>query len=96
MVQAGLGADIGDKGLFIEAEGFFGNNNHKAPLTVTRPNLAGLGAVGYSFLPEKKVHPYILEAPGSCRISSIRSRRQRDRDQRLHRAAGISFRPAPS
>lgn len=68
MAQAGIGVDIGDKGLFVEAEGFYGSNKHKAPAVDEKTNLfAGLGAVGYSFMPEKKVHPYILGGAGFMR-----------------------------
>jgi opacity protein-like surface antigen len=65
MATAGLGADIGDKGLFIEAEGFYGKNKHKAPDDGDATNIiSGLGAVGYSFMPEKSVRPYVLGGVG--------------------------------
>lgn len=65
MAQAGLGADIGDKGLFIEAEGFYGKNKHKAPDDGDATNIiAGLAAVGYTFMQEKSVRPYVLGGAG--------------------------------
>ena len=67
MFIAGFGADIGTKGLFIEAEIGRGSNSHentgnaKAKTNV----ISAFGALGYSFgAPEKKVKPYLLAGAG--------------------------------
>ena len=68
MATAGLGYDIGTSGLFVEAEGFYGSNKHKAPSDDDKTNLlVGLGALGYSFMPEKSVRPYVLAGVGFLR-----------------------------
>lgn len=65
MAQAGVGLDLSKKGLWVEAEAFYGSNKHKAPDDADKTNLlALLGAVGYSFTPDKKVSPYVLAAAG--------------------------------
>lgn len=66
MAQAGFGYDIAKvKGLFVEAEGFYGSNKHKAPEDGDKTNLfAGIAALGYSFMADKKVSPYVLGGVG--------------------------------
>lgn len=60
---AGFGFDIGPRGLFVEAEGFYGS--HKFEGTGDKVNtITGLGAIGYSFMPDKKVTPYVLAGAG--------------------------------
>lgn len=69
LLQGGIGFDIGSKGLFLEAEGFFGSNSHDNP---TNPNakektniIAFMGALGYSFgADDAKMNPYILAGVG--------------------------------
>ena len=65
IVQGGVGADIGDKGLWIEAEGWYGSNKAKSSTVGTKIDLwSALGAVGYTFMPDKNVSPYILGGAG--------------------------------
>jgi len=66
MAQAGVGYDIAAvKGLWVEAEGFYGSNKHKAPDDGDKTNLfAGIAALGYSFTPDSKVSPYVLAGAG--------------------------------
>jgi len=64
MATAGLGYDIGDKGLWVEAEGYFGSNKH-SDFEGDKTNLiGGMAAVGYSFMPDKSVSPYITGGVG--------------------------------
>ena len=64
MAQAGVGFDIAKvKGLWVEAEGFYGSNKHKGEDAKT--NLfAGIAALGYSFMADKKVSPYVVGGVG--------------------------------
>ncbi len=66
MATAGVGADI-RKGLWVEAEGYYGSNKHKSPPEPAGDKtnlLAGIGALGYSFTPEKKASPYVTAGVG--------------------------------
>lgn len=68
IMTAGVSVDLGEKGLFFEAEGFFGSNKHKATAGTLpeKTNLmAGIGAFGYSFgQKDAKVRPYVLGGVG--------------------------------
>ncbi|HEV8456095.1 MAG TPA: outer membrane beta-barrel protein [Gemmatimonadales bacterium] len=66
IVQGGVGVDIGDKGLWVEAEGWYGSNKAKSSCTTCdKVDLwSALGALGYSFSPDKNVSPYILGGAG--------------------------------
>jgi hypothetical protein len=64
MVTGGIGKDIGTSGLFVEAEGFYGSNKVKGGGTGDVTFISGLGAVGYSFMRENKVRPYVLGGAG--------------------------------
>jgi hypothetical protein len=65
MATAGVGTDIGDKGLWVEAQGYYGSNKHKAPATDEKTDLlGGFGAVGYSFMPGKSVRPWVMGGVG--------------------------------
>jgi len=67
LLTGGLGLDIGSKGLFVEAEGFFGSNSHaNTGNDKNKTNIiAFLGALGYSFGgDDKKVKPYVLAGAG--------------------------------
>ena len=63
ILTAGLGVDIGKKGMFAEAEFWYGSNKHEFAGDKTNI-MAGFGALGYSFMPAKKVSPYILGGAG--------------------------------
>jgi opacity protein-like surface antigen len=64
MATAGVGYDIGSKGLWVEAEGYFGSNKH-SDFAGDKTNLiGGMAAVGYSFMPGKSVSPYITGGLG--------------------------------
>jgi opacity protein-like surface antigen len=68
LATGGVGVDIGDKGLWVEAEGYYGSNKHKAPDTGDKTNiLAGFAALGYSFTPDAKVSPYVVGGVGFLR-----------------------------
>lgn len=64
---AGLGFDIGTKGLFFEAEVGRGSNSHKNTGNFKEKTnvILAFGALGYSFgAREKKVKPYLLAGAG--------------------------------
>jgi opacity protein-like surface antigen len=65
LLQAGLGVDL-SKGLFLEAEGFFGSNAHEGTTTTDKTNIiAFMGAIGKSFgADDAKINPYILAGAG--------------------------------
>jgi opacity protein-like surface antigen len=66
LLQGGLGVDI-SKGLFLEAEGFFGSNAHEATGTSNDKTniMAFMAALGKSFGTEDaKVSPYVLAGVG--------------------------------
>ncbi len=63
IAQAGVGYDIGDKGLWVEAEGWYGSHKYTGATGKT-DLLAGLGALGYSFMPGKKMSPYVVAGAG--------------------------------
>lgn len=67
MISLGFGADIGKKGLFIEAELGRGTNNHEGTgQAAEKTNVfSAFGALGWSFgAAEKKVRPYLLAGAG--------------------------------
>jgi len=65
IAQGGIGFDIGDKGLWAEAEGYWGTNTHKAAFPNEKTNIiAGMAALGYSFMTEKSVSPYLTGGLG--------------------------------
>jgi hypothetical protein len=63
MATGGIGMDIGTQGLFVEAEGYYGQNSAKVGDGKAKL-MGGLGAVGYSFMRESKAHPYVLAGAG--------------------------------
>jgi opacity protein-like surface antigen len=63
MFTGGIGADIGDKGLWIEGEGYYGSNDRKVEGDKTN-TFAFIGALGYSFKPEAKISPYVTGGVG--------------------------------
>jgi len=64
LATGGLGFDIGDKGLWAELEGYYGSNKH-SDVTGDKTNIiAGMAALGYSFMPYKGVSPYVTGGLG--------------------------------
>ena len=65
LATGGVGFDIGDKGLWAEAEGYWGTFTHKAAFPDEKTNIiAGIAALGYSFMTEKSVSPYLTGGLG--------------------------------
>jgi len=65
IATGGIGADVGTKGLWIEAEGYYGSNKHEASFGGGKTDLiAGIAALGYSFMPDKKASPYVTAGAG--------------------------------
>jgi outer membrane protein with beta-barrel domain len=68
IVSAGVGADVGKKGLWVEAEGWYGHNKYKAGGTYgdlgKTALFSGLGVVGWSIMPDKSVTPYLAAGAG--------------------------------
>lgn len=69
IAQAGVGMDIGSKGLWVEAEGWFGKTSYSTGSGKT-DLMAGIGAVGYTFMPAKKMSPYVVAGAGFLRAKS--------------------------
>jgi opacity protein-like surface antigen len=67
IAQAGIGVDIGTKGLWADAEGFFGNNKVDDDSGDEYSTIGGLGVLGYSFSTTAKVSPYVLGGLGFLR-----------------------------
>lgn len=66
IATGGIGADVGKKGLWIEAEGYYGSNKHTAPPAGDKTNIiVGIAALGYSFAPDKKATPYVTAGVGA-------------------------------
>ena len=59
----GVGFPIGDAGLAVGAEAFYGQNNHDYDGDKTNP-YGVLGFVQYSFGDPAKLHPYVLGGAG--------------------------------
>src|ERR1044071_7869998 len=74
IVSAGVGADVGKKGLWVEAEGWYGTNKWKNSGTygdLGKTNLfSGLGVVGWTFMPDKGVSPYLAAGLGFLHASN--------------------------
>lgn len=66
LANAGIGVNIGTKGLWLAADVFYGSNKHKAPLDEDKTNLLmGLGTIGYTIgQAEQKVRPYVFGSVG--------------------------------
>ena len=64
IITGGVGTDIGDKGLWVEAEGWYGSNKAKTTLDSKVDLWSALGAVGYTLMNDKKVSPYVLGGLG--------------------------------
>jgi len=61
--SAGVGFPIGDAGLAVGGEAFYGQNNHDFKGDKTHP-YGVLGFVQYSFGNMDKLHPYVLGGAG--------------------------------
>ncbi len=73
-VSAGVGADVGKKGLWVEAEGWYADNKYKVTGTYGDAGktslFAGLGVVGWTFMPDKSVTPYLAGGLGFLHASN--------------------------
>jgi opacity protein-like surface antigen len=90
-ITAGIGYDIGSKGLFVEAEGFYASHKYTDSDFTAKP-LTVLGAVGYSFMPDKKVSPYVLAGAGIMSTKLSEGGESHPESQFAYSgAAGLSF-----
>jgi opacity protein-like surface antigen len=65
LAQVGLGYMIPSvNGLMVSAEGFYGSNKHTDVDGDKTNIIAGMATVGYIFMPDKKVSPYVLGGAG--------------------------------
>ena len=69
IASAGVGANVGAKGLWVEAEGWYGSNKFKtgaygAGVTGKNDLWAALGVVGYDLMHDKSWSPYIAGGAG--------------------------------
>jgi len=65
--SAGVGFPIGDAGLAVGAEAFYGQNNHDSPPSPKGDKTLPYGALGfvqYSFGNLDRLHPYVLGGAG--------------------------------
>jgi opacity protein-like surface antigen len=67
IAQAGIGMDIGSKGLWADLEGFFGSNKVDDASGDKFNTIGGLAVLGYSFSTTAKVSPYLLGGLGFVR-----------------------------
>jgi opacity protein-like surface antigen len=67
IAQAGIGMDIGTKGLWADLEGFYGSNKVDNGSGDKYDTIGGLGVLGYSFSTTAKVSPYVLGGLGFLR-----------------------------
>jgi hypothetical protein len=64
MGHAGILFPVGDRGVWVAAEGFYGKNNH-SDTPGERTNLfGGYGSLGITFNGERKVRPYLFGSAG--------------------------------
>lgn len=68
IATAGIGADVGSKGLFVEAEGWYGSNKSKITGVPKLDLWSALGALGYNFMPDKNWSPYLLGGAGVLHV----------------------------
>jgi opacity protein-like surface antigen len=64
IATAGVGFDIGDKGLWAELQGYFGNNNYEGTGGDKLQSIQGMAALGYSFMPTKSMTPWVMAGAG--------------------------------
>jgi len=66
IVSGGLGTEVGDKGLWVEAEGWYSTNKPKTSCALCGDAKvwSALGAIGYDLMHGKKWTPYILGGAG--------------------------------
>jgi len=63
MIQAGIGTNLGDKGLWGDVEFLYGSNSHDTDGDKTNLTI-GAVSLGYTFQPEAKMSPYVLGTVG--------------------------------
>ncbi len=92
IAQGGVGVDVGDKGLWVEAEAWYGSNKHKAPDDADKTNLlAVMGGVGYSFTPDKKLSPYVVGSAGMLQHKYVPGTGTSESEWNFAWAAGAGF-----
>jgi hypothetical protein len=64
IASGGVGFDIGTRGLWAELQGYFGNNKYEGTGGDKLQTLQGMAALGYSFMPEKSVTPWVMAGAG--------------------------------
>jgi opacity protein-like surface antigen len=64
IATAGVGFDIGTQGLWAELQGYFGNNNYEGTGGDKLQIIQGMAALGYSFMPEKSLTPWVMAGAG--------------------------------
>lgn len=98
MATGGVGANVGPQGLWIEAEGYYGSNKHKAPEDGDKTTIiAGIGAVGYDLMPGKKTTPYITGGLGflSHKFTPETGASETETNLGYTGALGVSFTASP-
>jgi hypothetical protein len=94
--QAGIGIDIGTKGLWGDIEGMYGSNKHDPVDDDETTILAGLAVLGYSFSTTAKVSPYLLGGLGFVRAKKeIGTTSTTETNFAYTGGAGLGFRLSP-
>lgn len=98
VAQAGIGMDIGTKGLWGDIEVMYGSNKHEAPADEDKTNLlGGLAVLGYSFSTTATVSPYLLGGLGFVRhtFDPAVGDNESSTDFAYTGGAGLGFRLSP-
>lgn len=97
MAQAGIGIDIGTKGLWADVEGFYGSNDHDDGSGDKTNLLGGLAVLGYSISPQSNVSPYLLGGLGFTRhtFDPATGSNVSSTDFAYTGGAGLGFRVSP-
>jgi opacity protein-like surface antigen len=64
LATAGVGMDIGSKGLWAELQAYLGNNKYEGDGGDKLRTLQGMVALGYSFMREKSLSPWVMAGAG--------------------------------
>jgi hypothetical protein len=74
LATAGVGMDIGSKGLWAELQAYLGNNKYEGDGDDKLRTLQGMVALGYSFMREKSVSPWVTAGRGCSTTTTTPAR----------------------
>jgi opacity protein-like surface antigen len=92
LATGGVGYDVTSK-VWVEAEAYYGQNSHSDVAGDKTKLLGFIGAVGYSFSPDKKVSPYVTAGAGMLQHKYVPATGDSESDSKFAYtgAAGIGF-----